>query len=65
MIYIEDINSENLYLRYKSKGQKRIRINKSSLPHLIDLIKIYVIPSMNYKVGFNLSFNEIETFIET
>jgi LAGLIDADG DNA endonuclease family len=29
----------------------RIRINKSSLPYLIDLIKIYVIPSMNYKIG--------------
>jgi LAGLIDADG DNA endonuclease family protein len=41
----------------KNKNQKqknrayRIRINKSSLPYLIDLIKISVIPSMNYKIG--------------
>lgn len=29
----------------------RIRINKSSVPHLITLIKPYIVPSMAYKIG--------------
>jgi hypothetical protein len=29
----------------------RIRINKSSMPSLIDLTRIYILPSMVYKLG--------------
>lgn len=29
----------------------RIRINKSSMPRLIDLTRIYILPSMAYKLG--------------
>ena len=29
----------------------RVRVNKSSMPHLIELVKPYIIPSMVYKLG--------------
>jgi hypothetical protein len=38
----------------KGLNSYRIRINKSSLPLLIELIKPYVIPSMLYKLGVSV-----------
>lgn len=40
------INKQNLNFYY------RVRVNKSSMPHLIELVKPYFIPSMIYKLGF-------------
>lgn len=40
-------------IEYKKDRSYRIRINKSSLPHLIELIKPHVIPSMYYKLGIS------------
>lgn len=38
-------------IEYKKDKAYRIRINKSSLPHLISLIRPHIIPSMLYKIG--------------
>jgi LAGLIDADG DNA endonuclease family len=35
----------------KIKNTSRIRINKSSIPKLISIVKPYFIPSMYYKLG--------------
>jgi len=37
----------------KDKEYKRIRIAKSSIPKLFELISPYVIPSMTYKLGYD------------
>ena len=45
--------SSSLFM-VKKKNKKiyyRIRINKSSMPSLIELVKPYFIPSMLYKLG--------------
>lgn len=38
-------------IEYKKDKAYRIRINKSSLPHLVTLIRPHFIPSMLYKIG--------------
>jgi LAGLIDADG DNA endonuclease family len=38
-------------IEYKKNRSYRIRINKSSIPHLIQLTKPYIISSMYYKLG--------------
>jgi hypothetical protein len=44
-------------IRYKQlkngEYSYRIRINKSSMPYLIELIKSHMIPSMLYKLGIS------------
>jgi len=38
-------------IEHKKDKAYRIRINKSSLPHLATLIRPHLIPSMLYKIG--------------